>query len=119
MTLENFVKQLKELDYDESPQNLIWDAEDSEFTIVDRNEGAWESRWGIGKEYVLKFKPEKPKLLPRFLKVSWESGATECQEDHPAGTEWVEVYPREKTVTVYESKKHDNTKIETETIPLF
>lgn len=119
MTLENFVEKLKELEEDENPVNLIWDGEGSDFVVVDREEGAWESRWGIGKEYVLQFPPVKPQLLPRFLRVSWESGATEMQEDHPAGTEWVEVFPQEKTITVYVTKKHDDSKIETETIPLF
>lgn len=120
MTLEEFVKQLEELDHDESPMNLIWDGEGSDFEIATQDDGAWESRWGIGREYVLEFKPVKPQLLPRFLQVSWEDGATEYQEDHPAGTTWVEVYPQEKTVTVYVTKKkHDDGKVETNTIPLF
>lgn len=117
MTFDEFVEELKKLDYDDSPAELLWEKDG--FKIVDQEEAAWESRWGLGKVYVLEFPAEKPKLLPRYLQVSWEAGATEMQEDHPAGTEWVEVYPEEKTVTVYVTKKHDNSKIETTTIPLF
>lgn len=119
MTLEEFEAKLEELGTDNNPVGLIWEGDDEDFKIVDRDEGAWESRWGIGKQYVLEFAPQKSQLLPRYLRVSWESGATEYQEDHPAQTSWVEVYPEEKTITVYKEKKHDNTKIETKTIPLF
>lgn len=121
MSIETFIEELKQLDdeYD-SPAELIWNGgRAGKFVVVQREDGAWESRWGIGREYVLQFPPAKPQLLSRFLRVSWEDGATEVQEDHPAGTEWVEVYPQEKTITIYVTKKHDDTKVETTTIPLF
>lgn len=120
MKLEEFVEELKKLGTQESPENLLWEGSDNEeFKIVHQENGVWESRWGIGRECVLLFPASKPQLLPRFLKVSYETGATEYQEDHPAQTSWVEVYPEEKTIVVYKEKKHDNTKIETQTIPLF
>lgn len=55
------------------------------------------SRWGI--DYFLVFKHND-----KFYKMSWESGATEYQEiDFDP---WVvQVYPKTKTVTVYETNE--------------
>lgn len=117
MSWNGFIEALKKLGYDDSPDELIEYAED-DFGCreVMRDTGAWESRWGIGTEVVLEFPAEQPQLTPRYLSVNWERGATEYQDGHPAQTSWTEVYPQEKTVTVFVTKKSE---VENETIPLF
>lgn len=53
------------------------------------------TRWDVYKRKVLQFGD-------KFLELTWSEGATENQDYHNDDLEMREVFPREKTITVYE-----------------
>lgn len=71
-----------------------WDLEEyADAVMVD--EITDQSRWDVYKRKVLKFGD-------KFLELTWSEGATENQDYDNDDLEMREVFPKEKTITVYE-----------------
>ena len=65
-----------------------------------RNEISDTTRWEIVHDIILKRKSDST-----FWAGGYCLGATECQDTYEEQElEWVQVYPVEKTITVYETK---------------
>lgn len=91
------MKNLAELFNAEDLEELCWDSSFDDFTVVQKPVPIDTSRWAIQYEMVFS-KDEK------FYRMNWEVGATEYQEvDFEPYV--IEVFPVEKTITVYEPKK--------------
>lgn len=71
-----------------------WDlTEYADAVVVDEITGT--TRWDVYKRKVLKFGD-------KFLELTWSEGATEAQDYDNYDLEMREVFPKEKTITVYE-----------------
>ena len=95
------------VDYSEG-MTLMWDVFNTGEAIpvlVVKNEITDKSRWTIGYRQVFK-------INDKFYKTYYHLGATECEdvELYPEGEqiECFEVFPREKTVIVYEVSQNES-----------
>jgi hypothetical protein len=71
-----------------------WDlTEYADAVVIDEITGT--TRWDVYKRKVLKFGD-------KFLELTWSEGATEAQDYDNYDLEMREVFPKEKTITVYE-----------------
>ena len=70
-----------------------------EFDPVTEEEIIAQGRWMTSFSRVFKHTPSGT-----FWRFGWDRGSTEQQDDGPENLYYVEVVPKEKTITVYEKK---------------
>lgn len=84
----------------EQSREIVYD-DSEDFTIV-YDKLVDESRWSLIHEIVIQHNETK-----KFYKTCYSVGATEMQDERPfeyGDPKWVEVIPKEVTITVYVSE---------------
>jgi len=99
--IKELINELKEEANEYSNGYWIEDAgcmKDIEYTTVQNGLVLDESRWSLLKETVIK-------IGDRYIGISWDDPATECQDGQETNINFYEVKPVEKTIIEYKEVK--------------